>query len=265
MPGRFTILFAAGLLLLAACNGKAPDVAIADGAPAFSTAAPATAPAPVTPAEIAQFEQRFAGQKLWPVLKQHFPEDYHEMVSTSIGLAKAGASVTEMQLASAKAQQALRAKYVDQGAQASDTTLTKLLTAALQVQMHVKEAKGEAACDAYASQGLLGLDDIGFLQAEMDDFAVLMFQTMAEGRDHPATVAPPTDADLDQVLKDVVAHGVSEAAIASLQNPDKPPPQGTACAFATQFLRSVISLPDDAGHRVRADMARTVLLGGFYR
>jgi hypothetical protein len=268
MLGRITTLLTA-CLLFAACDSKGPAApaatAVPDAAPAASTPAAATAPALVTQAEIAEFEQRFAGQKIWTVLKQQFPDDYRELVTTSIGLAKAGASVAEMQIASAKAQQALRSKHVEQGAQASDSTLAKLLTAALQVQMHVKEAKGDVACDAYASQGLLGLDNVAFLQPELDDFAVLMFITMAEGRDHPTAVTPPTDADLDLVLKDVVAHGVSEAAIARLQDPAKPPPVGTACAFATQFLRSVISLPGDAGHRVRADMARTVLLGEVYR
>lgn len=263
MTNRGFVSAVALCVCAAACGRSEPAKEVP--APAAAVA-PVTAPASVTEAELAEFEKRFGGQKMWPAFKQAFPQDYQETVSRLIGMAKAGADLEQINADTIQATQAVRTKYADQGAKAPDAQLIKLISAQLSMHMHVREAKGPAVCDAYATQGLPALlPDTDTFQGDIEDQAVVVFETLAEGRDHPAPVEPPTDADLKLVLADVVKHGISEAMVAQLGDAKNPPPAGARCLYQLQFLKSVIAVPGEAGHRVRADMAKSLLAGAVYR
>ena len=196
--------------------------------------------------------------KTFQALKKYFPQEYENLISSSI--ADAGGKVDPAELArrGAELTQDLRKLNADNYKMVDMESMRQHLRSTLRHYEHVKSKYGIEACNAMSIGGGLGLlKAIGnnynkdkALLALFDESSGIFFRLAAEGKALHLKHPKPTDADWSVVLQRMHEGGMTPEDLSLVAEAAKHPNDPRLCEASLKWLRGIIKLDGESAKRI---------------
>ncbi len=193
--------------------------------------------------------------KTLAVLREHFPEDYAEMISGLLVAIKQGGDAQAVRIRGSEVSMQIRRKHASAMVKAPDEQLKTLASANIRLLRAVRDQDGEKICGAVALAGANGIP-MNSLQkyfSILDYVSAETFLTIHAGRSAPADHGSVTDADWGEVIAVMHQNGVTEEELGIIGNGRAD--DARYCGLMIQFLEAVRDHEGDAGPRVRSTLA----------
>lgn len=224
----------------------------AEAAAASAGAQPAAAAAPVSAEAQSAIEQKLAASPPWPLLKQEFPEWYGEQAGELAKLSAEGKTDAELTSRMVEQLVALRRKNVDKALAASTQSLKDLAGAFIANLKHLT-AEGADVCYGFiskgeASPGVLALMQNPEKSAPVNAQFEAIFKAIIEGKNTPATHAPPVKSDYTVLTGKLNAIGWTQADIQLFANSAElaKAPHERVCKMVHDWFAAHLAIEDAA-------------------
>ena len=196
--------------------------------------------------------------KTFQALKKYFPQEYENLISSSIADARGKVDPAELARRGAELTQNLRKLNADNYKMVDVESMRQHLRSTLRHYEHVKSKYGIEACNAMSIGGGLGLlKAIGnnynkdkALLALFDESSGIFFRLAAEGKVLHLKHPKPTDADWSVVLQRMHEGGMTPEDLNLVAEAAKHPNDPRLCEASVKWLRGIIKLDGDSAKRI---------------
>jgi hypothetical protein len=192
-------------------------------------------------------------------LKVELPEEYDRIAADMRAASTSATSVADAKQKGLEIMTNFRRRYASALAKAPDDQLMNYMQAWLVVLKSVQSTGGPTLCAEFARSGATALEDHGVFRNQLDDAVSLMIVAAASALRNPQAVETATEDDWAAFAAKLVDSGGTLEDVQLLESEDYSSP--SYCQATVRFLQAVVDIPDQAGHRIRAEVAKGMAEG----
>jgi hypothetical protein len=207
--------------------------------------------------------------KTFQAMKKYFPQEYENLISSSIADARGNVDGAELARRAAEFTANLRKLNSENYRMARVESMRQHLRSILPQYEYAKSRYGVQACNALSiggGQGLLKIIGNDFnkdktLLALFDESSATFFRLAAEGKALHLKHPEPSDADWNVVLQRFIDAGMTQEDLSLVAGAAKYPNDPLLCDTSVKWLRGLIELDGELGKRVIPYVAGAIAKG----
>lgn len=200
-----------------------------------------------------------SGKPMFVALRKHFPDEYGSFRRTLLPHVERGAKPQELTLITGEFMRGFNARHRWEVARAPAAELKAFMASQLsafeKVSTQSPQACGDLAFGRNLPTGAVNKDNSGLIST----MAVRFIEAAAAGRDNDSGRSGPSQADRQQLGKQLLAAGLRPD-VRKLMERNAPPFTYTddqMCYLSLNILRALTKLPSEVALRIEAEIVQT--------
>lgn len=202
-----------------------------------------------------------ASPKLWPYIREEFPEDYRLVILQVGEIVRSELSLESALRKSSEATQTLRRKYAKFALYGDDAFFAEVIAGTLRLTREL-QTRDPALCARFALEGgtaFVGTPLMREYGPALEASALPLFRSIRSGIDDPILRSDPSDDEWNVVVDIMAGFGASENDFNSIANPTISDPN--LCQAMARMLDALAQVPGAAGANLRGAFVRDLAAG----